>query len=126
MFWKIGEMKAMYDKYKKLQDALKKLVIRASAGDYVYMADWVEKTGSVIVEITGEMKLNAVEIKDDNIMNPSRKAELEWYLKTAFDKAQAKAQEVSMSKTKEILGFDPQDLLWWLAWWGIPKIPGLT
>jgi hypothetical protein len=32
-------MKAMYDKYKKLQDALKKLVIRASAGDYTYMAD---------------------------------------------------------------------------------------
>jgi len=126
MFWKIGEMKAMYDKYKTLQDALKKLIIRASAGDYVYMADWVEKTWSVIVEITGEMKLNIVEIKDDSIMTPDRKAELEWYLKTAFDKAQTKAQEVSMTKTKDILGFDPQDLMGWLAGGAMPKIPWLT
>jgi DNA-binding protein YbaB len=126
MFWKIGEMKAMYDKYKKLQDALKKLVIRASAGDYTYMADWVEKTGSVVVEITGEMKLNSVEIKDESIMTPSRKSELEGYLHTAFEKAQTKAQEVSMTKTKEILGFDPQDLMWGLAGGAMPKIPGLT
>ncbi len=126
MFWKIGEMKAMYDKYKKLQDALKKLVIRASAGEYIYMSDWVEKTGTVVVEITGEMKLNSVEIKDDSIMTPSRKSELEWYLHTAFEKAQAKAQEVSMTKTKEILGFDPQDLMWWLAGGAMPKIPGLS
>ena len=119
-------MKAMYDKYKKLQDALKKLVIRASAGDYTYMADWVEKTGSVVVEITGEMKLTSVEIKDDSIMTASRKSELENYLKTAFDKAQTKAQEVSMTKTKEILGFDPQDLMGGLAGGAMPKIPWLT
>gem|GEM_PF-5855945 len=31
----------------------------------------------MIVEITGEMKLNIVEIKDDSIMTPDRKAELE-------------------------------------------------
>lgn len=126
MFWKVGEMKQMYDKYKTLQKSLQKLIIRASAGDYIYMADWVEKTGTVIVEITGEMKLNAVEIKDDAIMTPDRKLELEGYLKTAFDKAQTKAQEVSMTKTKEILGFDPQDLMGWLAGGGMPNIPGLT
>jgi len=32
-------MKAMYDKYQNLQKALKKLIIRASAGEYQYMAD---------------------------------------------------------------------------------------
>jgi hypothetical protein len=31
-----------------------------------------------------------------------------------------------MTKTKEILGFDPQDLMWWLAGGAMPKIPGLT
>ena len=126
MFGKLGEMKAMYDKYKTLQDALKKLVIRASAGDFIYTVNGEEKTWSVIVEITGEMKLNTVEIKDESIMTPSRKAELEWYLKTAFEKAQAKAQEVSMTKTKEILGFDPQDLLGGMAGWAMPKIPWLS
>lgn len=126
MFWKVGEMKAMYDKYQKLQWALKKLIIRASAGEHQYMADWVEKTGSVVVEITGEMKLTSVEIKEDALMTPDRKAELEWYLKTAFDKAQTKAQEVAMTKTKEVLWFDPNDLMGWLAWGGMPKIPGLT
>jgi hypothetical protein len=29
MLGKMGEMKQLYDKYKKLQDALKKLIIRA-------------------------------------------------------------------------------------------------
>lgn len=29
MFGQIGEMKKMYDKYKKLQDALKNVIIRA-------------------------------------------------------------------------------------------------
>jgi hypothetical protein len=72
------------------------------------------------------MKLTSVEIKDDALMAPDRKMELEWYLKTAFDKAQTKAQEVSMTKTKEILWFDPQDLMGWLAGGGMPKIPGLS
>jgi hypothetical protein len=29
MFGQLGEMKKMYDKYKKLQDALKSIIIRA-------------------------------------------------------------------------------------------------
>jgi hypothetical protein len=31
-------MKQMYDKYKKLQDEVKKVVIRASAGPFTYTA----------------------------------------------------------------------------------------
>jgi DNA-binding protein YbaB len=77
MFGKVGEMKKMYDKYKTLQNSLKKLIIRASAGDYIYTIDGEDKTGSVVVEITGEMKLTSVEIKDDALMAPDRKMELE-------------------------------------------------
>jgi hypothetical protein len=43
-------------------------------------------------------------------MSIDRKADLENAIKAAFDKGQAKAQEVAMEKTKEILGFDPNDL----------------
>jgi hypothetical protein len=34
MFGKVGEMKKMYDKYKQLQNALKKLVIRSKEGKF--------------------------------------------------------------------------------------------
>ena len=110
----MGEMKAMYDKYKKLQEALKKLIIRAKE-------DWV------IIDITGEQKLKSVTIEDDALMSIDRKADLENAIKAAFDKGQAKAQEVAMEKTKEILGFDPNDLAGMMWWWGgMPKIPGLS
>ena len=90
MFGKLGEMKQMYDKYKKLQNELKKLLIRANEN-------------GVIVDITGEQKLKTITIEDEALLSPERKAELEQAIKAAFDKAQAKAQEVSMEKTKEIL-----------------------
>lgn len=90
-------MKQMYDKYKKLQDALKKLLIRA-------------KENGVIVDMTGEQKLKEIVIEDDTLLSPERKHILEQSIKTAFDKAQTKAQEVAMQKTKEILGFDPNDI----------------
>lgn len=112
MFWKIGEMKQMYDKYKKLQDALKKLLIRA-------------KENGVIVDMTGEQKLKEVVIEDESLLSPANKAMLEQAIKTAFDKAQAKAQEVAMQKTKEILGFDPNDIASMMGGSGMPKIPGL-
>jgi hypothetical protein len=49
-------------------------------------------------------------------------------MKVCFEKAQTKAQEVAMQKTKEILWFDPNDLAWmmWWMWCGwMPKIPWL-
>ena len=97
MFGKLGEMKQMYDKYKKLQKELKKLLIRANEN-------------GVIVDITGEQKLKSVTIEDEALLSLERKSELEQAIKAAFDKGQAKAQEVAMEKTKEILGFDPNDL----------------
>ena len=83
-------MKKMYDKYKQLQDALKKLVIRA-------------KEDGVIIEITGEQKVRKVEIEDPTILTPENKERIENAIRLAFEKGQAKAQEVAMSKTKEIL-----------------------
>ncbi len=119
MFWKLGEMKQMYDKYKKLQEALKKLLIRA-------------KENGVVVDMTGEQKLKSVTIEDTALLSIERKEDLENAIKICFEKAQTKAQEVAMEKTKEILGFDPNDLagmmggMWWWMGGGMPKIPGLT
>lgn len=115
MFWKMWEMKQMYDKYKKLQEALKKLLIRA-------------KEDGVIIEITWEQKVKNVIIEDDGLMTLENKNRLEKAIKAAIDKWQAKAQEVAMEKTKEILWFDPNDLagmMWGMwGWWG--WFPGLT
>lgn len=119
MFWKIGELKQMYDKYKKLQDALKKLIIRA-------------KEGGVVIDITGEQKVKTVTIEDTDLLSIDRKEQLEQAIKACFEKGQAKAQEIAMQKTKEILGFDPNDLagmlggMWWGGGGGFPNIPGLS
>ncbi len=109
------EMKQMYDKYKKLQDALKKLLIRATED-------------GVVAEITGEQKLKKISIEDDALMDIAQKERLEKAIKAAIDKGQAKAQEVAMEKTKEILGFDPNDLAWmmWGMWGGNWGFPGLS
>ena len=127
MFWKIWEMKQMYDKYKKLQDEVKKVVIRASAGPFTYTAaNWDQKTGSVVIDISWEMKVQNIDIKDDSLLSPNQKATLESYLKEAFDKAQSKAQQVAMEKTKDVLGFDPNEMLGSLWAWWMPKIPWLS
>lgn len=111
MFWKIWEMKQMYDKYKKLQDALKKIIIRA-------------KENGIVIDMSAEQKVMKIDIEDVDLLQPSRKEAIETALKVAFEKAQAKAQEVAMEKTKEILGFDPNDLAGMLGGmgWGMPKL----
>lgn len=80
----------MYDKYKKLQKALKKIIIRA-------------KEDGVQIDLTGEQKVKSVTIVDEDLLAPERKEEIEKAIKACFEKGQAKAQEVSMQKTKEIL-----------------------
>ena len=97
MFGKLGDMKKMYDKYKKLQESLKKLIIRA-------------KESGVVIDVTGEQKIKSVTIEDTELLSVERKEELEKAIKACFEKGQAKAQEVAMQKTKEILGFDPNDI----------------
>jgi DNA-binding protein YbaB len=112
MFGKMGELKQMYDKYKKLQDALKKIVIRA-------------RENGIIIDMSAEQKVIKIDIEDTDLLAPEKKEVIETALKVAFEKAQAKAQEVAMEKTKEILGFDPNDLAWmmWGMWGGgMPKL----
>lgn len=115
MFGKMWEMKQMYDKYKKLQDALKKLVIRA-------------KEDGVIIEITWEQKVRNVEIEDTDLLSVENKERLERAIKAAIEKWQAKAQEIAMQKTKEILWFDPNDLagMMWGMGWGNGWFPGMN
>ncbi len=97
MFWNVWELKQMYEKYKKLQDALKNIVIRA-------------KESGVVIDITGEMKVKDVRIEDETLLTVANKAVLENAIKACFMKWQQKAQEVVAEKTKEILGFDPNDI----------------
>ena len=55
MFGKMGEMKKMYDKYKTLQKALQNLIIRWKEGKFTDIHG--EEKDSIIVDISGEMKL---------------------------------------------------------------------
>ncbi len=118
MFGKMWEMKKMYDKYKTLQKALKNLVIRAK--EWKYIADWEEVDWAIVVDITGEMKLRDLHINDESLLDPAKKSELEEIIVKTFGKAQTKAQEVVAEKTKEILGFDPNDMAGMMAGGGIP------
>ena len=122
----MGELKKMYDKYKELQKALKNLVIRAKEWEYTD-EDW-EKKSSIVIDMTWEMKIRDFKINDVNLLDPSKKEDLEELVVKAFQKAQNKAQEVAAEKTKEVLWFDPSNLAWmlWGGNWGwIPGIPGL-
>jgi DNA-binding protein YbaB len=102
-------MKQLYSKYKKLQDKLKNLIIRAKQGSYTN-ADGEQVEGAVVIDISGEMKLKDITINDLSLVSVERKSELEDTIKAAFVKAQTKAQEGVEEQTKEILGFDPSQL----------------
>ena len=123
----MGELKKMYDKYRELQKALKNLVIRAKEGEFI--TENGEKQASVLVDMTGEMKLKDFKINDTSLLDPIKKDELEALVVKAFQKAQSKAQEIAAEKTKDILGFDPSNLAGLLGGGngaGIPEIPGLS
>jgi len=117
MFDKMGDMKKMkqmYDKYKQLEKVLKNLIIRAKEGKY---DDNGEEKDSVIVDISGEMKLKDLQINDPALFDYERKEDLEDLVVAAFQKAQNKAQEVTAEKTKEILWVDTNDLAGMLGEW---------
>lgn len=125
MFGQIGEMKKMYDKYKKLQDALKAIIIRAKEIPSFNGGDEL----GIIIDITGEMKVQSATIHDPaGVLSDDVKKHIEKCMKVAFEKGQQKAQEVAQEKTKEILGFDPSQLAGMMggAGGGMPNIPGLT
>ncbi|HMT01271.1 MAG TPA: YbaB/EbfC family nucleoid-associated protein [Candidatus Absconditabacterales bacterium] len=117
MFGQIGELKKMYDKYKKLQDALKNVIVRAKDNS---------ENPIVMIDISAEMKLKEVQIVDESYLSPEKKSQLEAAIKTAFEKGQQKAQEIAQEKTKDILGFDPSNLANMMGGGAMPNIPGLT
>ena len=115
----LWQYKEMFQKYKKLEQKLKNLIIRAK--EWKYTEDWEEKD-QVVIDISWEMKLKDLHINDESLLNPSRKWELENLLITAIQKAHNKAQEVVAEQTKEILWVDTNDLAWMLGW----GLPGLS
>jgi len=122
MFWQLGEMKKLYDKYKTLQDKLKNLLIRAKEWKFID-TDGTEREDAVVVDITGEMKISTISINDIALLSPEKKSTLETLLVKTVMKAQSKAQEVAGEKTKEILWFDPSDMAGMMAG---GKIPGMN
>lgn len=124
MFWKVWELKKMYDKYKTLQKVLQNLVIRAKEWKYKDQ-NW-EEHDSIIVDISGEMKLKDLKINDEWLLSPNKKEDLEKIIITCFQKAQTKAQEIVAEKTKEVLWFDPSDMANMMWGWWMPNIPGLS
>ena len=122
MFGQMGEMKKLYDKYKTLQDKLKNLLIRAKEWKFID-SDGAEREDAVVVDISGEMKIQNIAINDEGLLSPDQKSTLEGLLVKAVTKAQNKAQEVAAEKTKEILGFDPSDMAGMMSG---GKIPGLS
>ncbi len=121
MFGQLGEMKKLYDKYKTLQNKLKTILIRAKEGSFTD-SDGTQRDDAIVVDITGEMKVQDVVINNLWLLDPNKKEDLENLLMRAFTKAQKKAQEVAGEKTKEILGFDPSDMAGMMAW---GKLPGM-
>lgn len=122
MFGQIGELKKMYDKYKKLQDALKNIIIRAKE-----VQDFNGNELGILIDISGETKIKDIQIHDPaNTLSDDVKKHLEKCMKIAFEKGQAKAQEIAQEKTKEILGFDPSQLAGMMGGNGMPNIPGLS
>ena len=122
MFWQLGEMKKLYDKYKTLQDKLKNLLIRAKEWSFTD-TDGSQRDDAIVVEMSGEMKLSNFIINDTAPLSVDKKQVLESLVVKCFVKAQTKAQEVVADKTKEILGFDPSDMAGMMAW---GKIPGMN
>lgn len=122
MFWQLGEMKKLYDKYKTLQDKLKNLLIRAKEWSFTD-TDGSQRDDAIVVEMSGEMKLSNFTINDTTLLSVDKKQVLESLIVKCFVKAQTKAQEVVADKTKEILGFDPSDMAGMMAW---GKIPGMN
>ncbi len=102
-------MKDLYQKYNKLQNKLKNLIIRAKQGTYTD-ANGDEVEGAVVIDMSGDMKLRDVTINDMTLITVERKDDLENTIKDAFVKAQNKTQEIVQQQTKDILGFDPSDL----------------
>lgn len=113
MFDQMGQMKQLYDKYKKLQDALKNVIIRS-------------REDGILIDMTGEMDITDVKVEDETLLSLESKEKLENAIISAYRKAKQKAQQVSQEKTKEVLGFDPQDMLGNMTGGGMPKIPGIN
>ena len=117
-FWKIWQMKQAYDKIKTLKKSLGNLVIRAKEWKYID-EDWNEVQWAVVIDLDWEMKLRNFVINDKNLLDPSKKSELESLITATFQKAQTKAQEVAAQKTQDLLWVDPNNLwaLWDMLWW---------
>ena len=89
-----GQMKELYSlqkKAKEIQKELKNLEIEARSAD-----------GNVTAVVNGEMKIVEIKIEDE-LLEPSRKTELQNALKDTVGQAMSKAQAESAARLQPVL-----------------------
>ncbi|TSC97122.1 MAG: hypothetical protein CEN88_156 [Candidatus Berkelbacteria bacterium Licking1014_2] len=92
MFDKAKQMYSLAKKAKEMQKELKATEVEASSND-----------NSVKVILTGEMKVKAIEI-NENELKPENKRQLEEKMSRVFNEAISRSQAISASRAKEMMG----------------------
>lgn len=87
----LNQMKMLND-LRKAQKALAKQIVEVEAGD-----------GAVVVQITGELKVQSVKI-DPSFVDLDDISELEHWIEIAIRDGMAKAQEIAAEKMKPLMG----------------------
>lgn len=87
----LDQMKMLND-LRKAQNALKKEIVEVEAGD-----------GAVVVQITGELKVQSVKI-DPAYVDLDDISQLEHWIEIAIRDGMAKAQEIAAEKMKPLMG----------------------
>jgi len=82
----------MLNQLKKAQKELKNEIVEVEAGD-----------GAVIIQITGELKVESVKI-DPELIDLDDIPELERWIENALNDGYAKAQQIAADKMKPLMG----------------------
>lgn len=94
MFTKLKQIKDLRDQAKTIQGMLAKESVETSAA-------W----GKVKVKMSGNQEIESVEV-DPELLNPSKKRELETAVKEAMNNATKKVQRIMAQKVREQGGLD--------------------
>ena len=82
----------MLNQLKKAQKELKNEIVEVEAGD-----------GAVVIQITGELKVESVSI-DPKLIDLDDIKELERWIENALNDGYAKAQQIAADKMKPLMG----------------------
>lgn len=115
MFWKAGELKDMYDKYKKLEKEISNLMVIWREGEFIHQDEkGEEKKGDIMIKMDGKTNLVDFKITNPELLKEEKQLELESLIVKCFKKTQTKIQEEVQGRTQKIMWFDPSQIgsLW--------------